>query len=176
MGVLPKLSRDGAVYPHASIPKRDTWSHPTFDHSRSLDMHSRKKKTLQNLIWSRFDGEHGRCRRRKLSSPFLSRFWGFVPLLVKCYYIFVVIVVVFVLNRSFYPTPSPAVPPVSFLILHPREKLLLRRYTFCDQTVREKNQTREIIQVGKSSANVPGTRAQQKRHARNKNYEKTLDK
>ena len=33
--------------------------------------------------------------------------------------IVVVIVVVFTLNRSFYPTTS-AVPPVSFLILHPR--------------------------------------------------------
>ena len=30
------------------------------------------------------------------------------------------IVVVFTLNRTFYPTTS-AVPPVSFLILHPRE-------------------------------------------------------
>ena len=32
----------------------------------------------------------------------------------------VVVVVVFTSNRSFYPTAS-AVPPVSFLILHPRE-------------------------------------------------------
>ena len=32
----------------------------------------------------------------------------------------VVVVVVFTLNRSFYPTTS-AVPPVSVLILHPRE-------------------------------------------------------
>ena len=31
-----------------------------------------------------------------------------------------VVVVVFTLNRSFYPTTS-AVLPVSFLILHPRE-------------------------------------------------------
>ena len=32
----------------------------------------------------------------------------------------VVVVVVFTLNRSLYPTAS-AVPPVSFLILHPRD-------------------------------------------------------
>ena len=32
----------------------------------------------------------------------------------------VIVVVAFTLNRSFYPTTS-AVPPVSFLILHPRE-------------------------------------------------------
>ena len=32
----------------------------------------------------------------------------------------VVVVVVFTLNRSFYPTTS-AVPPVSSLILHPRD-------------------------------------------------------
>ena len=36
----------------------------------------------------------------------------------------VVVVVVFTLNRSFYPT-TPAVPPVSFLILHPREIQIL---------------------------------------------------
>ena len=36
----------------------------------------------------------------------------------------VVVVVVFTFNRSFYPTTS-AVPPVSFLILHPREIQIL---------------------------------------------------
>ena len=36
----------------------------------------------------------------------------------------VVVVVAFTLNRSFYPTTS-AVPPVSFLILHPREIQIL---------------------------------------------------
>ena len=36
----------------------------------------------------------------------------------------VVAVVVFTLNRSFHPTTS-AVPPVSFLILHPREIQIL---------------------------------------------------
>ena len=33
--------------------------------------------------------------------------------------------VVFTLNRSFYPTTSSAVPPVSFLILHPREAQIM---------------------------------------------------
>ena len=47
----------------------------------------------------------------------------------------VVVVVVFTLNRSFYPTTS-AVPPVSFLILHPREMQIM-----WSQTVRQKNQT-----------------------------------
>ena len=89
-GGLPKLSRDGPVYPRASIPKRGTWSHPTFDHSRSPAIHSRKKEktgclggaqgarqTLQMLILSRFDGEHGHRRRQKALSPFLSRFFFF---------------------------------------------------------------------------------------------------
>ena len=35
----------------------------------------------------------------------------------------------------------------------------------------EKNQSREGIKIGKSSGNVPGTRAQQNHHPRNKNYE-----
>ena len=47
----------------------------------------------------------------------------------------VVVVVVFTLNRSFYQATS-AVPPVSFLILHPREKQIL-----WSQTVRQKKQT-----------------------------------
>ena len=44
------------------------------------------RQTLQILIWSRFDREHGRRRRRKALSPFLSTFffWGGVPLFVKC--------------------------------------------------------------------------------------------
>ena len=47
----------------------------------------------------------------------------------------IVIVVVFTLNRSFYPT-TPAVHPVSVLILHPREIQIL-----WSQTVKtEKNQ------------------------------------
>ena len=45
-GVLPKLRRDDGVYPRASFPKRGTWSHPTFDHSRSPARHSRKKTKL----------------------------------------------------------------------------------------------------------------------------------
>ena len=66
------------------MPKKG-YLHPTFDHSRSPDIHSREKKklsgwlggaqgarqTLQILIWSRFDGDHGRRRRRKAVSPFL---------------------------------------------------------------------------------------------------------
>ena len=47
----------------------------------------------------------------------------------------VVIVVVFTLNRSFYRTTS-AIPPVSFLILHPREIQIL-----WSDSVTEKNQT-----------------------------------
>ena len=50
--------------------------------------------------------------------------------------IVVVVVVVFELNRSFYSTTS-AVPPVSFLILHPRE---IPNYVVTD-TEKEKNQT-----------------------------------
>ena len=85
---LPKLSRDSGVCPRLSMPKRGTCSHPTFDHSCSPAIHSRKKKTgwlggvqearetLQILIWGRFDGEHGRRRWRKAVSPFLSVFSG----------------------------------------------------------------------------------------------------
>ena len=39
-------------------------------------------------------------------------------------------------------------------------------------TVTYKNQSRERIKVRKSNANVPDTRAQKKRHPRNKNHEK----
>ena len=79
-----------------------------------------------------------------------------------------VVVVVFKLNRSFYPTTS-AVPPVSFLILRPREIQIL-----LSQTVRQRKTKRYRIKVGKSSASVQGTRAQQqqKSHPRNKRYEK----
>ena len=69
------------------------------------------------------------------------------------------VVVVFTLNRSFYPTTS-AVPPVSFLILHPRDKNSV-------VTVSQKNQT-SLIKVGKSSPSVPGTRAQQKKNEKGK--------
>ena len=47
----------------------------------------------------------------------------------------VVVVVVFTLNRSFYPT-TPAVSPVSFLILH----LRYSEYKFCGHSETEKNQ------------------------------------
>ena len=90
-GVLPKLSRDGGVYPRTSIPKRSTSSHTTpllINLVHPLYTREKKKKnsgwlggaqgerqTLQ-MFWSRFDGEHGRRRRRKALSPFLSMFWG----------------------------------------------------------------------------------------------------
>ena len=64
-----------------------------------------------------------------------------------------VVVVVFTLNRSFYPTTS-AVLPVSFLILHPRE-IPGTNYVV---TVREKPNAEESRYIGKSSASVPGTR------------------
>ena len=77
-------------------------------------------------------------------------------------------VVVFTLNRSFYPTTS-AVPPVSFLI-HPRDTNYVVR-------LRQRKIKRQRIKAGKSSASVPGTRAQQKkRHPRNKSYEKKTTK
>ena len=55
----------------------------------------------------------------------------------------VVVVVVFTLNRSLYPTPS-AVPPVSFLILHPRDtnSVVTESETEKNQTL--KNQGRQI--------------------------------
>ena len=53
---------------------------------------------------------------------------------IKFASIVVVVVVVFTLNRSFYPTTS-ALPPVSFLIIHPK------RYKFCGNSETEKNQT-----------------------------------
>ena len=60
----------------------------------------------------------------------------------------------------FYPTP--AVPAVSFLI-HPGEMPSGTNYVVTDSET-DKNQGRERIKVGKSSANVPGTTSQQKCH------------
>ena len=54
-----------------------------------------------------------------------------------------VVVVVFTLNRSFYPTTS-AVPPVSFLILHPREIQIM-----WSQTLRDRKTKRSRLKVGK---------------------------
>ena len=62
----------------------------------------------------------------------------------------VVVVVVFTLNRSFYPTTS-ALPPVSFLI-YPINRDTNYVVTDC---CTEKNQT-SLIKVGKSRASVPG--------------------
>ena len=52
--IVPKrgtslLGRDGGVYPRESIPKRGTWSHPTFDHSRLPAIHWRKKEKKRTL-------------------------------------------------------------------------------------------------------------------------------
>ena len=65
----------------------------------------------------------------------------------------VVVVVVFTLNRSFYPMTS-AIPAVPVLILHPRE-IPGTNYVV---TVREKPNAEESRYIGKSSASVPGTR------------------
>ena len=91
-------------------------------------------------------------------------------------YLFVFVVVGFTLNRVFYPA-TVALPPMFFLIIHPREILTIERYKFfCRHSETEKNQSRESIEIGKSSANVPSTRACQKRHPRNSNYEKNINK
>ena len=69
---------------------------------------------------------------------------------IKFASIVVVVVVVFTLNRSFYPTTS-ALPPVSFLI-YPINRDTNYVVTDC---CTEKNQT-SLIKVGKSRASVPG--------------------
>ena len=77
------------------------------------------------------------------------------------------VIFVFTFNRSSYPTTS-AVPPVSFLTIHPGEIQIL-----WSQTVRRRKNKRKRIKVGKSSGSIPGTSAQQKkRHPRNESYEK----
>ena len=80
-------------------------------------------------------------------------------------------VVVFSFNRSFYPTTS-AVPPVSFLIIHPREIK-----TLWSQTVRQRKSKRKRFKVRKSNASVSDTIAKQKdkRHRKNKSYEKKIN-
>ena len=69
---------------------------------------------------------------------------------IKFASIVVVVVVVFTLNRSFYPTTS-ALPPVSFLS-YPINRDTNYVVTDC---CTEKNQT-SLIKVGKSRASVPG--------------------
>ena len=54
-----------------------------------------------------------------------------------------VVIVVFTLNRSFYPTTS-AVPPVSFLILDPREIQILWSDSETEKNQTLKNQGRQI--------------------------------
>ena len=75
----------------------------------------------------------------------------------------VVVVVVFALNRSFYPTKS-AVSPVSFLII-------LERYKLCGHSETEKNQTLKI-QGRQMLAYRVREHNKKKRHPRNKSYEK----
>ena len=68
--------------------------------------------------------------------------------------------VVFKLKPSLYPTTS-SVHQVSVLILHPRELQIMR-----SQTKTEKKQNnRELIKVGQSNANVPGTYGSTNQHA-----------
>ena len=57
---------------------------------------------------------------------------------------YVVIVVVFTLNRSFYQRHTSAVHPVSVLILHPRETKILWSQT---ETEKTKKSNREQIKV-----------------------------
>ena len=77
------------------------------------------------------------------------------------------VVVALTLKRSFYPT-TLAVPPVSFLILHPRDT----NYVVTDIETTKKQTS--LIKEGKSSTSVTGTRAQHKKkhHPGNKSYEK----
>ena len=80
----------------------------------------------------------------------------------------VIVVVVFTLNRSFYPT-TLAVPPVSVLFPHPREIHILWSDSEAEKTKRSR------FNVGKARASVPDTRAQQQKiPPRNKSYEKKI--
>ena len=103
-GVLPKLGRDDGVYPRASIPKRYTWSHPTFDQFRSPAIHSRKqKKTLDG--WEEPREHDKRCRfsfgvdltenmdvaiGESLCLPFCQGFGGCTPFF-KCSFLALVL-------------------------------------------------------------------------------------
>ena len=84
----------------------------------------------------------------------------------------IVVVVVFTLNRFFTQRHQHVFSSsLSQRYIINREVQILWSYSKS-----EKDQSRERIKISKSSANVPGTRAQQKRHPRNKNYEKILNK
>ena len=98
-GVLPKLSRAGYTLAQAfhqgvldHTPLLITLVRPLYTGENKnlgwLGGAQGARQTLQIFVWSRFDGEHGRRRRRKALSPSLSRFWGGVPLFVKCSRIF----------------------------------------------------------------------------------------
>ena len=80
----------------------------------------------------------------------------------------VLIVLVLTLNRSFYPTTS-AVPPVFFLILHPRDT----NSVVTDSSETEKNQTSLKNQGRQIKCYCTGYESTaRKRHPRNKSYEK----
>ena len=127
----PKKTRQTAYVGYIYISYAERVATET---EESINIHTHKKRTGWNNTTSKSKPKKGRKRREN--------------------------VVVCTLSRSFYPTTS-AVPPVSFLILHPREIPIM-----WSQTVRQKNQT--LIKVGKSSAGVPGTRAQQNENATRK--------
>ena len=78
-------------------------------------------------------------------------------------------VVVFTLNPSFYPTPS-AVPPVSFLILHPRA---ITSAAVTDSET-EKPNAIDSRQANQVLAYRVREHNKTKRHPRNKSYEKKI--
>ena len=82
--------------------------------------------------------------------------------------------VVVTLSISFYPTTSAV--PLSFLI-HPGEILFIERWNpFVVAVTKSKTKVKYKINICKSSANVPGTRAQQERNPKNKNYGRILNR
>ena len=88
---LPKPCRDDGVYPSVSMPKGILaiaslliiLFHPLYTRKKKnsgwLGGVQGARQMLQILIWSRFDGEHGRRRRRLAVSPFLLIFRGVYP-------------------------------------------------------------------------------------------------
>ena len=82
------------------------------------------------------------------------------------------VVVVFTLNRPFYPASS--VHPVSVLIPNPREILIMWSQTAVRQR-KTKNKIKSQIQVPSEwSVSVPGTRSQQHTQDRKNKSKKTL--
>ena len=106
------------------------------------------------------------------SADAFNQYQSSAPLLAAVYsYCCTLVIAVFTLNRPFYPSSS--VHPVSVLIPHPREILIL-----WSQTVRQrktKNKTKSQIQVSsKWSVSVPGTRTQQHKQDRKNKSKKTI--